>query len=193
MSALPVPPPAGTGAGGRRRLAARAALGASAWAGSVAAAAVVEASPEVHGAALAAHILALVVAFGTILVVDWLGLLWLLGRATVHEPGRVGAVARPLIWGGLGLLLASGVFLRPDLSSPVTAVKLVCVLALILNGLLIETTMEEFTALPGSTRFSGLAGRLRARLLVLLSVSQASWWTCVLIGLANSTLRRWGG
>jgi hypothetical protein len=29
--------------------------------------------------------------------------------------------------------------------------------------------------------------------MVALTVSQACWWTAVLIGLVNSTLRRWTG
>jgi hypothetical protein len=86
-------------------------------------------------------------------VVDWLGLLWLLGKVEMHASGKLEAAAKPLIWGGLALLLA----------------------------------------LPPHTRFSELTRSLRLRLMIALTVSQACWWTAVLIGLINSTLRRWTG
>ncbi|WP_258804216.1 hypothetical protein [Pseudarthrobacter sp. NS4] len=152
-----------------------------------------DAGPELHRVGLAVHILALVLSFGTILVVDWLGLLWLLGKVRMHESGRLEAAAKPLIWGGLALLLASGALIDPDLTSPVTAVKLCAVLILMLNGLSIAPAMHQLLALPSQTRFSDLGRKLRLRLMTALSVSQACWWTAVLIGLINSTLRRWSG
>ncbi|WP_144659230.1 hypothetical protein [Paenarthrobacter nicotinovorans] len=153
----------------------------------------VDCGPELHRIGLAVHILALVLSFGTILVVDWLGLLWLLGKVQMHESGRLEAAAKPLIWGGLALLLASGALIDPDLGNPVTVIKLVCVLVLMLNGLGIAPAMHQLLALPPQTRFGELGRRLRMRLLIALTVSQTCWWTAVLIGLVNSTIRRWAG
>jgi hypothetical protein len=153
----------------------------------------VDCGPDLHRIGLAVHILALVLSFGTILVVDWLGVLWLLGKVEIHTPGRLEAAAKPLIWGGLSLLLASGALIHPDLANPVTVVKLVCVLVLMLNGLGIAPAMHRLLALPAHTRFTELTRRLRVRLMTALTVSQACWWTAVLIGLVNSTLRRWTG
>jgi hypothetical protein len=153
----------------------------------------VDCGPELHRIGLAVHILALVLSFGTILVVDWLGLLWLMGKVHMHESPKLEKAAKPLIWGGLALLLASGALIQPDLTNPVTAVKLGCVLILMLNGLSIAPAMHKMFALPRETRFSELGRRLRTRLLIALSISQACWWTAVLIGLVNSTLRRWTG
>ncbi|WP_245413208.1 hypothetical protein [Arthrobacter celericrescens] len=153
----------------------------------------VDCGPELHRLGLAVHILALVLSFGTILVVDWLGLLWLLGKVEMHASGKLEATAKPLIWGGLALLLISGALIDPDLTNPVTAVKLVSVLILMLNGLSIGPAMHRLLALPPHTRFSELTHGLRLRLMIALTVSQACWWTAVLIGLINSTLRRWTG
>lgn len=161
------------------------------WLASVLIGAGVDCGPELHRLGLAVHIIALVLSFGTILVVDWLGLLWLLGKVQMHESGKLEAAAKPLIWGGLALLLASGALIDPDLTSPVTAVKLGCVLVLMLNGLSIAPAMHRLLAMPPHTRFGELARRLRLRLMVALTISQACWWTAVLIGLVNSTLRRW--
>ncbi|MDQ0620011.1 hypothetical protein [Arthrobacter globiformis] len=163
------------------------------WLASLLAGHFAEFGPELHRIGLAAHILALVLSFGTILVVDWLGLLWLMGKVHMHESPKLEAAAKPLIWGGLALLLASGALIQPDITNPVTAVKLGCVLVLMLNGLSIAPAMHKMFALPRETRFSELGRRLRLRLLIALSISQACWWTAVLIGLVNSTLRRWTG
>ncbi|WP_395398504.1 hypothetical protein ACHMXB_11790 [Arthrobacter sp. UC242_113] len=153
----------------------------------------VEFGPLLHRIGLAGHILSLVLAFGTILVVDWLGLLWLMGKVHMHASPKLERATKPLIWGGLALLLASGALIQPDITNPVTAVKLGCVLILMLNGLGIAPAMHKMFALPRETRFSELGRRLRTRLLIALSISQACWWTAVLIGLVNSTLRRWTG
>lgn len=163
------------------------------WVASVLVGFCVDCGPELHRIGLAVHILALVLSFGTILVVDWLGLLWLMGKVQIHESPKLEAAAKPLIWGGLALLLASGALIQPDLTNPVTVIKLVCVLALMLNGLSIAPAMHRMFALPPETRFSELGRRLRNRLLVALTISQACWWTAVLIGLINSTVRRWFG
>lgn len=184
---------AATGGKRTRRLVLLGVLCTAGWLASVLIGHHVDSGPELHRIGLAVHILALVLSFGTILVVDWLGLLWLLGRVHMHESGKLEAAAKPLIWGGLALLLASGALIDPDLASPVTAVKLVAVLILILNGLSIAPAMHELMALPPETRFGELGRKLRLRLMIALSVSQACWWTAVLIGLINSTLRRWSG
>lgn len=177
----------------RIRLVLLGALCAAGWTASLLVGHFVDCGPELHRIGLAIHIIALVLSFGTILVVDWLGLLWLLGKVQMHESGKLEAAAKPLIWGGLALLLVSGSLIDPDLANPVTVVKLGCVLVLMLNGLSIAPAMHQLLALPACTRFGELGRRLRLRLLVALSISQACWWTAVLIGLINSTLRRWSG
>ena len=148
---------------------------------------------HVHRIGLAVHILALVLSFGAILLLDWLGFLWLLGRGKIHEFGRLEASSKPLIWGGLVLLLVSGALIHPDLGNPVTVIKLGAVLLLMLNGLAMAPVMQQLLALPTHTSFKQLGRRLQLRLFIALSISQSCWWTAILIGLANSTLRRWAG
>lgn len=146
--------------------------------------------PDIQRIGLAVHILSLVAAFGAILVVDWLGLLWLLGKTPLQAAATLESAAKPLIWGGLALLLLSGALIRPDPGSPLTWVKLVCVLVLMLNGVFMHPVLRQlFTQAPG-TRYVGLGRRLKIRLMVTAGISQACWWTAVLIGLVNSTLRR---
>jgi hypothetical protein len=189
----PASPPASLTRRQRQRLILLGILCAAGWLASLLVGHYVDCGPELHRVGLAVHILALVLSFGTILVVDWLGLLWLLGKVEMHASGKLEAAAKPLIWGGLALLLTSGALIDPDLTSPVTMVKLVAVLILMLNGLSIAPAMHRLLALPPRTRFTELTRRLRLRLMIALTVSQTCWWTAVLIGLLNSTLRRWTG
>ncbi|CAH0218225.1 hypothetical protein SRABI26_02337 [Arthrobacter sp. Bi26] len=165
----------------------------AAWLASVLVGGFLDPGPEIHRIALAGHILALVLSFGAILVLDWVGLLWLLGRRDVHDTRRLDSAAQPLIWGGLAILLISGALLHPDLSSPPTQIKLVSILVLMLNGLVLTKTMKQLHQLPPETLFTAVAAGLRARLLAALCISQTCWWTSVLVGLLNSTLRRWTG
>jgi len=163
----------------------------AAWLASVLVGGFLDPGAVVHRVALAAHILALVLSFGAILVLDWVGLLWLLGRRDVHDTRRLESAAQPLIWGGLAILLISGALLHPDLSSPPTQIKLVSILVLMLNGLVLTRTVKQLHLLPPATLFTAMAAGLRTRLLAALCISQACWWTSVLVGLLNSTLRRW--
>ena len=189
----PMAPPAPLTSRQRLRIVLLGMLCTAAWLTSALVGHFVDCGPDLHRIGLAVHILSLVLSFGTILVVDWLGLLWLLGKVEMHASGKLEAAAKPLIWGGLSLLLVSGALINPDLTNPVTAVKLACVLILMLNGLGIAPAIHRLLALPAKTRFTELTHRLRLRLMTALTVSQACWWTAVLIGLVNSTLRRWSG
>jgi hypothetical protein len=163
------------------------------WLDSVLVGHFVDCGPLWHRIGLAGHVIALVVAFGAILVVDWLGLLWLVGKVPIHEPGKLQASAKPLIWGGITLLLLTGALIHPDLGNPYTCLKLICVLALMLNGLAVGPTMHRLAAMPARTRLGELGRRLRLRLFALAITSQACWWTAVLAGLTTTTIRRWSG
>ncbi|MFC8040541.1 hypothetical protein ACFUOZ_14420 [Paenarthrobacter sp. NPDC057355] len=162
-----------------------------AWANSLLVGYAFDFGPDIQRVGLAAHILSLVVAFGAILVVDWLGTLWLFGKTPLQVAATLESAARPLIWGGLALLLLSGALIRPDPGSALTWVKLVCILILMLNGVFMHPVLRQLFTLAPGTRYVDLGRRLKIRLMVTAGISQACWWTAVLIGLVNSTLRRW--
>ena len=50
--------------------------------------------------------------------------------------------------------------------------------------------MRRLHALPDGTNFKEVCGNLRARLIVALVLSQAFWWTAIIVGFANSMSRR---
>jgi hypothetical protein len=144
----------------------------------------------VHRLALSAHVLAMVLAFGSVIVVDWVGFLWLVGKRGLHETSRLESAAAPLIWAGLAGLLLTGAFVHPDVTNPATQLKMCCVLGLMLNGISLIPAMRGLHALPGGTMFKDVAANLRARLLVALVLSQGFWWTAIIVGFANSMSRR---
>lgn len=136
--------------------------------------------------ALILHILAMVLSFGAIMLVDWHGFLWLLGRRELSETIRLDGAATPLIWIGIATMLTTGAFLSPDLGNPLTVVKLVAVLVLILNGIMLLPLMRRLVVMPPTTSFAGLTAGHRIHMLSCLTVSQLSWWTAIIIGFVNA-------
>ena len=170
----------------RRLVIVLSAAAAAAWLLSVTMSTAVRVGGYEHNIAVVAHVLALVVSFGAIILVDWHGFLWLLGRRTLAEIIRLDGAATPLIWGGLAGMLATGVFLNPRLSNPMTDVKLGAVLVLSLNGIMLIPLMRRLAKLPPGTPFPELTTGQRVHLLVCLAVSQACWWTAIVIGFLNA-------
>ena len=144
----------------------------------------------IHRLALSAHVLAMVLAFGSVIVVDWVGFLWLVGKRGLRDTSRLEQAAAPLIWAGLAGLLVTGALIHPDITSPATQLKMCCVLGLMLNGISLIPVMRRLHLLPEGTMFKEVSGSLRARLLVALALSQAFWWTAIMVGFANSISRR---
>jgi len=157
-----------------------------AWACSVLAATVVTPTSAVRVGATVLHVLSLVIAFGAVVVVDWHGVLWLLGRRGLHECTRLAGAVDPLIWIGLAGLLLSGALLRPNLESPVTWTKLFLVLALGINGVMTSTTAQLLRDLPRSIIPASLPRRLRTQVLVASAVSQVGWWGAITIGFVTA-------
>ena len=58
--------------------------------------------------ALFVHIVSLIVGFGSVIVVDFFGLLWIFKKKTLKEVTEVAHVTQFLIWLGWGGLVISG-------------------------------------------------------------------------------------
>jgi hypothetical protein len=139
------------------------------------------APPWLRIVALFVHLISLVVGFGSVLAVDWYGLLSLSGRVTIGDVLLTAERMTPLIWIGLAGLTASGVVLKPDLSSWLIVVKLCCVLGVGTVGVLALSTsrlMERQMPTP--------ARSVVRRGMVLAGASQTFWWTAVIIGFITS-------
>jgi hypothetical protein len=133
--------------------------------------------------ALFVHLISLVVGFGSVLAVDWYGLLSLTRRVTIGDVLLTAERMTPLIWIGLTGLTISGALLKPDLDSWLVVVKLGCVLGVAIVGVLALSTsrlMERQMPAP--------ARSLIRRGMVLAGASQTFWWTAVVIGfITNET------
>lgn len=161
------------------------------WGLSVSLSALLKPTAEVERLAVAVHVLALVVSFGSVLLVDWHGLMWLAARRELRECTRVAEGARPLIWAGLAGLLASGTLLRPDLSHGLVWVKLGAVLVILLNGVSVNALAGDLDAASTqATVGAATAARLRRRLFASSTVSALAWWTAIVVGLVTDVRRR---
>lgn len=170
----------------RRLVALLCVAAAAAWLTSVLMSASMHVVGLPHTYALIAHILAMVVSFGAILLVDLHGFLWLIGRRDLAETIRLDGAATPLIWGGLAGMLASGIFLNPHLTSAMTDVKLAAVLVLTLNGIMLIPLMRRLAHLPPTASFLDLTPGQRFHMLSCLTISQICWWTAIVIGFINA-------
>jgi len=135
------------------------------------------APPWLRMIALFIHLISLVVGFGSVLAVDWYGLLSLSRRVTIGDVLLTAERMTPLIWIGLAGLTASGVLLKPDLGSWLVVIKLCCVLGVGIVGVLaLSTSRLMERQMPTPTR------SLIHRGMVLAGLSQSFWWTAVIIG-----------
>lgn len=137
------------------------------------------ADPALHTVARFAHLAGLVVGFGAVLTVDWLGLRWLLGHRAFRDVLQLAQTAAAPIWAGLATLVVSGLVLHPDLASWPTRVKLGIALVIGLNGLYAHHLTPR------------LAGQEVPRSLLIRAalcgaVSQAGWWSATIIGFLNA-------
>ena len=146
-------------------------------AGMVFVSTLLNAPPWLRIVALFVHLISLVVGFGSVLAVDWYGLLSLSGRVTIGDVLLTAERMTPLIWIGLAGLTASGVVLKPDLGSWLVVVKLCCVLGVGIVGVLaLSTSRLMERQMPTPARLVVRRG------MVLAGASQMFWWTAVIIG-----------
>ncbi len=143
----------------------------------------------VRRGALFLHLAALVAGFGAVLVVDLHGVLWLIGRRRLGDLLQVTSALQPLIWGGLVVLVASGLFLGPNLAVPRTKIKLVLVLAATLNGMWAHGLSRQLEAHAGDATAHRVDQRLLLKVMGAGAISQASWWGATLIGFLATTSR----
>jgi hypothetical protein len=185
MTALDVPLQPRTPAHPRLPAAARGAATATGligcWLLAMAAARTVHPSTTCRTVALFAHLAALVVGLGAVIVIDWLGILWALGRRTFVEVTQTAFTVNGLIWAGFTVLVVSGALLEPNTASALTRLKLGMVLVIAINGL------HAHTLAPGlRAARDDVSPDLLARAAATAVVSQLGWWTAVAIGFTST-------
>lgn len=131
-------------------------------------------------AALFVHLASMVLGFGAVLVVDWVGLQWMLGRRDLSDVVSTAGQVQAPVWAGLIGLVLSGILLEPDADNRLTQVKLGLVLVVTWNGLLACALHRRMAKVsPRAPRILLMMGALSG------AISQAGWWGAMVIGFLN--------
>ncbi len=166
-----------------------AALVIGAWLVVIAIAATTRAPWPLQRGALFLHIAALIGGFGAVLAVDLHGVLWLIGQRRLGDLLKITSALQPLIWGGLLVLVASGLLLRPNVALLRTQIKLVLVLVATLNGLWAHHLHNELKANRSEATAPLVDQRLLFKVMAAGAISQVAWWGSTLIGFLATTSR----
>ena len=132
------------------------------------------------------HLAGLSAAYGSVIIVDVVGLVWLLRRISRERMLAITAWAQPVIWGGLAAMLASGAMLGPDLSRPLTKLKMGLVILLALNGLNLDALRERTKSLTGQS-FWDTPQSYKVWSIFSIVLSQALWISIILTAAVNSS------
>lgn len=155
-------------------------LATAGWAGSLTVSQFIEVTPTWHQIALFAHLASLVAGLGSVLAVDFHALQWMLRRRSLRSVLTVAADLTPLVWVGFVGLLATGVLLAPDLSSPLTITKLGLVLLVGLNGAYAGHMQVRMKSVREPST------RLIVPATISAATSQIAWWGAAFIGFAST-------
>ena len=130
---------------------------------------------------LVVHVLAIAVAYGSVLIVDFMGLLWLLGKIDRERMIKLTNWDQPVIWTALITILASGVLLEPDLTKTLMKVKMLLVLAMLANGFNLEALRKK-TLTFTDQRFWDLPRSFQIWSAGSIMLSQVLWLSIILLG-----------
>lgn len=139
------------------------------------------------------HLASLILAFGSVLVIDVFGILWIFKKKTLSEIFKVAAVTQALIWIGWFGLIATGVplLIMKGLVDELTLLKLFFVGLAGLNGLFLDRIKKEGEKIPDTAR---PPARLIFRISLGSAISQLSWWGATIVGFYHATVEhvvRW--
>ncbi len=134
------------------------------------------------------HLVSLLIGFGSVIVIDTFGLLWLLKKVKLSFVNSVATVTQRLIWVGWFGLVLSGIplLMMKESISGLTTLKIAFVLMVGLNGIflhIIKKSMEKLgdvETLPNIIKF---------RMTFASFVSQFGWWGAIIIGFLNNKLK----
>jgi hypothetical protein len=127
------------------------------------------------------HLISLIVAYGTIVFVDFYGFFWALGKRTNEQVMQVSSPAQILIWSGLTGLVITGIALGPNLSRPLTQLKMVLVVIIFINGINLHFVQKALKQNKGVS-FQKLNKKLLFWSVASLTLSQLAWLGAIIAG-----------
>ncbi|GAA1956002.1 hypothetical protein [Microbacterium deminutum] len=139
-----------------------------------------------HMSMLFAHLASIIVGLGAAVFLEFNGLLWMIGRRTLADLRHTERSVSALAWIGILGLFASGAFLQPNLQAPLTEIKMLAVLVVAMNGVAMTRLTADLARLPSQMPFRSVPPRVRLWCVWSALVSQAGWWTAVVIGMLNT-------
>lgn len=130
------------------------------------------------------HLVSLVVGFGSVLVTDFFGLLWMRGRMKLSFITRVADVTQKLIWLGYGGMIASGLglIILKGYVDNLTKIKIFFVAMVGINGIFLHLIKKAFENMGDDEQVPNL---LKFRMGLATFVSQLGWWGAILIGFVH--------
>ncbi len=141
------------------------------------------------------HLGSLILGFGSVLVTDLYGLLWVRDRVRFTQTIRVSGVTEKFIWAGWGGMILAGVpliILKGEIDN-LMIIKLFFVALIGVNGIALHHLHKRVRRF---TEGEDVPHLLMFRLMLALLVSQLSWWGAVTIGFLHrhvQTIIDWPG
>lgn len=127
------------------------------------------------------HLSGLVLGFGSVLVTDLYGALWLIGRQPYRQVVAVSAVTEKFVWAGWTLMITAGIpliVIKGQIDN-LMWIKLFFVALIGVNGLALHRVQQRAGDFgPGDA----LPSRFVVWSALSLFVSQVGWWSAMLIG-----------
>ncbi len=127
------------------------------------------------------HLAGLILGFGSVLVTDLYGLLWIRDRVRFRQLVHVSGITEKFIWAGWGLMVVSGiplVFLKGEVDN-LMILKLFFVVLIGLNGVALGLLHKR---IRGYSEGDHAPASVLFRLALALGISQIAWWGAFLIG-----------
>jgi hypothetical protein len=127
------------------------------------------------------HLASLILGFGSVLVTDLYGMLWIRDRVRFRELVRVSGVTGRFVWVGWAGMVVTGIpliLLKGEVDA-LMILKFVAVGLIGLNGIPLHMLQKRMTAFQTGDQVPTV---FLFRLGLALFVSQIGWWGAILIG-----------
>ncbi|HEY4506693.1 MAG TPA: hypothetical protein VJH71_00820 [Candidatus Paceibacterota bacterium] len=135
---------------------------------------------------LFAHIIFLITGFGTVLVIDFFGLLWFRKKISTDNLLLTTGHAQKLIWlGWIGLVISGvGLITIKGYLDNLTQIKLFFVILVGLNGIFLNKIHRLLSNLDNNE----MSKHLKFKIILTSIISQIGWWGAITIGFLH---RHW--
>jgi hypothetical protein len=130
---------------------------------------------------LFAHLSFLILGFGSVLVTDLYGLLWIRDRVRFKQILKVSGVTQKFIWTGWAGMVAAGIpliIMKGEIDN-LMILKIAFVVLIGLNGIPLHFIQKKLKEYKDD---EGVPGIFIFRLMLSITISQIAWWGAILIG-----------